>query len=99
MRQNPARRAALLDAAIEVLAQEGSRGLTLRAVDKEASVPTGTASNYFSNRDELLTQAGARVYERLLPDDITIEQQMSGVQDMDKFIELMRETVSRVSGF
>lgn len=99
MRQNPARRAALLDAAIEVLAEEGSRGLTLRAVDKEAGVPTGTASNYFSNRDELLTQAGARVYERLIPDDVTIEEQMSGVQDLDKFIELMRETMRRVSGF
>ncbi|MGQ5635868.1 MULTISPECIES: hypothetical protein [unclassified Streptomyces] len=43
MRQNPARRTALLDAAIEVLAREGSRGLTLRAVDKEAALPTGTA--------------------------------------------------------
>ncbi|MET0136489.1 MAG: TetR family transcriptional regulator [Kibdelosporangium sp.] len=99
MRQNPARRAALLDAAIEVLARDGSRGLTLRAVDKEAGVPTGTASNYFSNRDELLTQAGTRVYERLLPTDTTIEQQMAGRQDQAKFIELMHETVGRVSAF
>ena len=99
MRQNPARRAALLDAAIEVLAREGSRGLTLRAVDKEAGVPTGTASNYFSNRDELLTQAGARVYERLLPDEQVLEQQVSAVHDKETLIALMRETVSRVSGF
>jgi DNA-binding transcriptional regulator YbjK len=99
MRQNPARRGVLLDAAIEVLAREGSRGLTLRAVDNEAAVPIGTASNYFSNRDELLTQAGARVYERLLPDDDTLKEQMSGIHDHAKLIELMRETLGRVSAF
>ncbi|MCC5480845.1 TetR/AcrR family transcriptional regulator [Streptomyces barringtoniae] len=68
MRQNPARRTALLDAAIEVLAREGSRGLTLRAVDKEASVPTGTASNYFASRADMLAQVMGRTRERLTPD-------------------------------
>ncbi|MBF6246867.1 TetR family transcriptional regulator, partial [Nocardia elegans] len=41
MRTNPERRRALIDAAIEVLARDGARGLTFRAVDKEAGVPTG----------------------------------------------------------
>ncbi|KOU42302.1 TetR family transcriptional regulator [Streptomyces sp. WM4235] len=68
MRQNPERRVALLDAAIEVLAHEGSRGLTLRAVDAEAGVPTGTASNYFANRGQLLVQILHRSRERLAPD-------------------------------
>ncbi|MEC4570798.1 TetR/AcrR family transcriptional regulator [Streptomyces virginiae] len=68
MRQNPQRRAALLDAAIEVLAREGSRGLTLRAVDAEAAVPTGTATNYFANRAQLLVQILHRTRERLVPD-------------------------------
>ncbi|CAM3314764.1 TetR/AcrR family transcriptional regulator [Kibdelosporangium persicum] len=99
MRQNPARRAALLDAAIEVLARDGSRGLTLRAVDKEAGVPIGTASNYFDSRDTLLTQAGARVYERLIPQDVTIEEQMSTAEGTEGFLRLMRETIGRVSGF
>ncbi len=67
MRQNPTRRTALLDAAIDVLAREGSRGLTLRAIDKQAGVPTGTASNYFANRDELLSQVMRRTRERLTP--------------------------------
>ncbi|MFK0253961.1 TetR/AcrR family transcriptional regulator [Streptomyces sp. NPDC090445] len=68
MRHNPERRTALLDAAIEVLAREGSRGLTLRAVDAEAGVPTGTASNYFANRTQLLGQILHRTRERLAPD-------------------------------
>ena len=68
MRQNPERRMALIDAAIEVLADQGARGLTFRAVDNQAGVPIGTASNYFPNRDALLTQAGQRVFQRLDPD-------------------------------
>ncbi|NYH53986.1 MULTISPECIES: TetR/AcrR family transcriptional regulator [Nocardiopsis] len=67
MRQNPERRRALLDAAIDVLAEEGARGLTFRAVDTRAGVPGGTASNYFANRAELLLQAGAHVHVRLTP--------------------------------
>jgi len=57
----------LLDAAIEVLADDGARGLTFRAVDKKAGVPLGTASNYFANRDDMLTQAGTRFYEVIEP--------------------------------
>ncbi|ATL26586.1 TetR/AcrR family transcriptional regulator [Streptomyces formicae] len=99
VRRNDERRAALVDAAIEVLAREGARGLTFRAVDTEAAVPTGTASNYFGNRDDLLTQAGARVYERLTPGDAEIERQRTAEPDKETYVELMREVVGRVSGF
>ncbi|WFB06448.1 TetR family transcriptional regulator [Streptomyces sp. LX-29] len=99
VRRNDERRAALVDAAIEVLAREGARGLTFRAVDTEAAVPPGTASNYFANRDALLTQAGARVYERLQPDEETIARQRAGTPDRETYAALMRELVGRVSGF
>jgi DNA-binding transcriptional regulator YbjK len=99
MRQNPARRAALLDAAIEVLAKEGARGLTFRAVDAEAQVPVGTASNYFSSRDELLTQVGHRYYERLEPDAAVLEAMLAGPRDRDRVTELMRDIVERVTTF
>jgi DNA-binding transcriptional regulator YbjK len=99
MRQNPARRAALLDAAIEVLAREGARGLTFRAVDTEAHVPVGTASNYFSSRDELLTQVGHRYYERLEPDPAVLADALAGPRDRDRVTELMRDIVERVMTF
>ncbi|MFI0930300.1 TetR/AcrR family transcriptional regulator [Streptomyces sp. NPDC021019] len=51
MAKNPRRRVVLTDAAIDLLAHEGARGLTFRAVDARAGVPVGTASNYFSGRD------------------------------------------------
>ncbi|SDL83866.1 TetR/AcrR family transcriptional regulator [Nonomuraea jiangxiensis] len=99
MRTNPERRQALIDAAIELLAREGARGLTFRAVDAEAGVPTGTASNYFANRDDLFTQVGGRIYERLLPDEATIARTREGVQDQARYAELMHEVVDRVSAF
>ncbi|MFF9500706.1 TetR/AcrR family transcriptional regulator [Streptomyces sp. NPDC014656] len=98
-RRNDGRRAALVDAAIEVLAREGARGLTFRAVDTEAGVPTGTASNYFANRDELLTQAGARVYERLRPDEAAMEETRTAPRDKETYTRIMRELVGRVSAF
>ncbi|MEV5014101.1 TetR/AcrR family transcriptional regulator [Streptomyces sp. NPDC053780] len=99
VRRNDLRRAALVDAAIEVLAAQGARGLTFRAVDAGAAVPAGTASNYFANRDDLLTQTGARVYERLVPDETTIARQRAAGNDRATYIRLMRELVDRISSF
>ncbi|WP_182881307.1 TetR/AcrR family transcriptional regulator [Microbispora sp. H10949] len=99
MRQNPARRAALLDAAIEVLARDGARGLTFRAVDAQAQVPGGTASNYFANRDEMLTQAGARVYERLEPEAGSLTGSPEKRRDRARVAELTHEVVERVSTY
>ncbi|GAB3116173.1 TetR/AcrR family transcriptional regulator [Streptomyces calidiresistens] len=99
VRRNEQRRTALVDAAIEVLAREGARGLTFRAVDAEAAVPPGTASNYFANRDELLTGAGARVYERLHPGEAALARHRTAPRDRETYTELMRELVGRVSSF
>ncbi|MFD6115461.1 hypothetical protein ACFWG0_35965 [Streptomyces yangpuensis] len=40
------RRTLLADSAIDVLADEGIRGLTHRAVDRKAAMPPGTTSAY-----------------------------------------------------
>ncbi|MBP2703836.1 TetR family transcriptional regulator [Microbispora sp. RL4-1S] len=60
---NPGRRRALTDAAIELLAVSGVHGLTHRAVEKAAGLPSGTASNYFRSREALLVAAAERVVE------------------------------------
>ncbi|MGC5035466.1 MULTISPECIES: TetR/AcrR family transcriptional regulator [unclassified Streptomyces] len=99
VRRNDQRRAALVDAAIEVLAREGARGLTFRAVDTEAGVPAGTASNYFANRDDVLTQAGARVYERLQSLEETSADRRPAGRDREAYAEVMREIVGRVAAF
>jgi AcrR family transcriptional regulator len=96
MRQNPERRTALLDAAIEVLAREGSRGLTLRAVDTEAGVPPGTASNYFPNRSQLLGQVMQRVHQRLAPDEAEVARTLRRPPSRELVVRLMHELMERV---
>lgn len=96
MRQNPGRRTALLDAAIEVLARDGSRGLTFRAVDTEASVPNGTTSNYFANRDDLLNQVTRRTRERLTPAPSDVEATMRAPHDHKLVTRLMYDLLDRM---
>ncbi|MBM7458771.1 TetR/AcrR family transcriptional regulator [Rhodococcus coprophilus] len=59
------KRAAVLDAAIEVLGTEGVRALTHRRVDARAGVPAGSTSNYFRTRGALVEG----VLDRLLQAD------------------------------
>ncbi|GAA2837466.1 TetR/AcrR family transcriptional regulator [Kribbella solani] len=93
MRTNPERRTALVDAAIEVLAADGARGLTFRSVDVAAGVPHGTASNYFANRDDLLLQAGLRVHDRLGPDSADLDQPPS-TEFLGALLGLLRARLS-----
>ncbi|MBW4722112.1 TetR/AcrR family transcriptional regulator [Saccharothrix obliqua] len=55
------RRELLCDTVLSVLAAEGGRGLTHRAVDRAAAVPEGTTKNYFPTRESLLTAAAERM--------------------------------------
>jgi DNA-binding transcriptional regulator YbjK len=51
------------DTAVEVLAGEGARGLTHRAVDRAAGLPPGSTSNYARTREALLKCALTRITE------------------------------------
>ncbi|QVJ01414.1 TetR family transcriptional regulator [Nocardiopsis eucommiae] len=97
MVRNPERRAALLDAAIDALAEEGARGLTYRAVDTRAGVPVGTASNYFTSREDLLAQTSVRTYERFMPEQEEWANVLEGPRTRAKVAEVMRATVTRMA--
>jgi len=60
-RDGEKRRRELCDAAIQVLAEHGSRGLTHGQVDRYAAVPDGTTSYYYRTRAALLLGVGKRV--------------------------------------
>ncbi|HLT62023.1 MAG TPA: TetR family transcriptional regulator [Microlunatus sp.] len=96
MAGNPERRIALLEAAVEVLATDGARGLTFRTVDGRAKVPVGTTSNYFASRDELLMQVGAHVYLRFAPDPEELRQATTGPADLGQLTAIMRRVVARL---
>ncbi|MFF7124138.1 MULTISPECIES: TetR/AcrR family transcriptional regulator [unclassified Streptomyces] len=97
MAGNPERRAALVDAGIEVLSREGARGLTFRAVDGEAGVPTGTASNYFASREDLLRQIDARLHVRLAPDPEVMEALLRRPRDRSLVRALMQDIMDRAT--
>jgi TetR/AcrR family transcriptional repressor of bet genes len=60
----PIRREQICRAAAAVIAREGFAGSTMRMVAEEAGVSTGMLNHYFSNRQDLLTQALLFVSER-----------------------------------
>lgn len=61
---NPAeRRRELCDTAIQLLADDGAKGLSHLKVDRKAGVPDGTTSFYFRTRSALLLAAAERLAE------------------------------------
>ncbi|MFE3853351.1 TetR/AcrR family transcriptional regulator [Streptomyces griseorubiginosus] len=98
MAGNPERRAALVDAGVEVLAREGARGLTFRAVDAEAGVPVGTASNYFTSRDDLLRQIDTRLHVRLAPNPEVLAELMARPKDRTLVAAFMHDLMARATG-
>ncbi|MGK5742090.1 TetR/AcrR family transcriptional regulator [Micromonospora sp. URMC 103] len=97
MARNPERRAALADAGLRVLAATGARGLTHRAVDAEAGVPVGTASNYFRSRDALLGALGERIMERFAPDEEVLAALAGREPSLELVTDYVRYVVARTT--
>ena len=76
--QNTRRRNALADAAIEILGTAGIHKVSHRAVDEQAGLPPGTASNYFPRRDDLLEAAACRVAQLHLADMTAANREVTG---------------------
>jgi len=96
MARNDSRRDQLADAGITVLAREGSRGLTHRAVDRESGLPTGTASNYFRSRAELVEGLLQRIVDRLMPDAATLERLAALPPGRESFTRHLRDILRRM---
>ena len=95
---NPGRRSSLADAGLRVLASSGARGLTHRAVDAAADVPTGTTSNYFRSRDALLGALADRIFERRTPSASRLDPLASQPPSVSLVAAYVRDIVDRVLG-
>jgi len=95
--RNDDRRRELADAGLAVLARDGARGLTHRAVDSEAGVPAGTASNYFRSRRALIAGLFARIGERLAPDPRVHDGLSAREPSVELFADYIRDIVARLS--
>lgn len=95
-RDGDERRRALCDAAIQVLAEHGSRGLTHGQVDRYAGVPEGTTSYYYRTRTALLRGVGKRVAEI----DVTNLQSVidEPLDPLSPFAHLARLTMIQADG-
>jgi DNA-binding transcriptional regulator YbjK len=71
------RRRELLEAALHVVADEGLRGLTHRAVDRRAGLPEGTCSAYFRTREALQTGLTQYVAGMCGADVATLAEQLA----------------------
>jgi DNA-binding transcriptional regulator YbjK len=87
-----ARRAALLDAAVEVIAEQGVAGTTHRAIAARAGMSTSTTSYFFSSLDQLVAAAlhvvGERIVERV--DAVTAQVADAGLgprEAIDRFVD------------
>lgn len=98
MARNDERRRLLADAAIEVLAREGARGLTHRAVDRVADAPQGTTSNYFSRRADLIAGIVDRIGERLGPTPDDLAKRAGEPPSRALFAAYLRDIVRRLTG-
>jgi AcrR family transcriptional regulator len=97
MVKNDSRRRTIADAGLTVLAREGSRGLTHRAVDIAAQVPTGTTSNYFRSRDALIEGLVERIGERLAPTPDDLERRAPETPGRALFADYIRDIVRRLT--
>jgi DNA-binding transcriptional regulator YbjK len=89
-----ARRQALLQAAVEVVAERGVGGATHREIARRAGLPLSTTSYFFDSIDELLL-AAMRVFSRELLTQLEVVQgmltgqELSPTQAVDRLLDLL----------
>ena len=89
-----ARMELLLDAALHVVAEQGLRGLTHRAVDRRAGLPEGSCSAYLRTREALLHGLTTYVAERIADHVRDLAEELSGAPlDDDRAAEIVTRFV------
>lgn len=91
-----ARMELLLDAAVHVVAENGLRGLTHRAVDREAGLPEGSCSAYLRTREALVQAVTEYVAERVSGHVRDLADELAGCSlDDDRAVETVTRFMLR----
>lgn len=80
------RRRQILEAALTVLAEQGMRGLTHRAVDREADLPQGSTSAYLRTRKALQCALGEFVSGQLTADVARLADALTDCLDDPEYV-------------
>ena len=87
-RERTARREAILDAAQELIAEQGYHGMRMDGVADAAELSKGTLYLYFENRDALCAAVATRLIDRLLPFiESALEDASTGLDAVQRLLQ------------
>ncbi|MFR9793978.1 TetR/AcrR family transcriptional regulator [Streptomyces sp. MB22_4] len=95
-RHDPRRRECVLDAALQVLVEDGVAGITHRKVAARADVPLGSVTYHFASLTDLCAQAFGRYVEQRTAEYEALFTEVTSREDLiDILVELVRGGPSR----
>jgi len=87
-RERTARREAILDAACELIAEQGYHGMRMEGVAEAAELSKGTIYLYFENKDALCAAVATRLIDTLIPViEDAIENAPTGLDAVRRLIQ------------
>ena len=92
-----ARRTEIIDAAIEVMAQVGLAGLSMRLVANQAQIPLGALSYYFDDKSDLIAQAFAQLSDREIDRVVRTAERLEPTMSPEQLADLVADMI--IDGF
>jgi len=91
------RRIEIIDAAIEVMAQVGLVGLSMRVVANQAQMPLGALSYYFDDKSDLVAQAFQQLSDREIERVVRTAEQLQPTMSAEQLADLVADMI--IDGF
>jgi TetR/AcrR family transcriptional regulator, regulator of biofilm formation and stress response len=92
-----ARRTEIIDAAIEVMAQAGLAGLSMRLVANQAQIPLGALSYYFDDKSDLIAQSFAQLSDREIDRVVATAERLEPSMSSEQLADLVADMI--IDGF
>ena len=92
-----ARRTEIIDAAIEVMAQVGLAGLSMRLVAHQAQIPLGALSYYFDDKSDLIAQSFAQLSDREIDRVVATAERLEPSMSAEQLADLVADMI--IDGF
>ncbi len=92
-----ARRTEIIDAAIEVMAQVGLAGLSMRLVANQAKIPLGALSYYFDDKSDLIAQSFAQLSDREIDRVVATAERLEPSMPAEQLADLVADMI--IDGF
>ena len=92
-----ARRTEIIDAAIEVMANVGLAGLSMRLVAQQAQIPLGALSYYFDDKSDLIAQAFAQLSDQEIDRVVRTANRLEPSMSPEQLADLVADMI--IDGF